>query len=194
MAILHTVDTWFKDKTLLDYYNNDFTSNVIGKFKIPRKILNKWLDDNPNITETTLLEKVINAIGQVAINSIIISMPAKGILPKIPFHWLELESDTMHCLRQAVCSYILNASVNDQFYERLNGSTMTSSAFNLTQETTNWLLQGDALNVDTKNWIDKSGIAHYVVIGANDVWTYSKDGLVYIVGSIDAKVIKELSL
>ena len=192
MAILHTVDTWFKDKTLLDYYNNDFTSNVIGKFKIPRKILNKWLDDNPNITERTLLEKVINAIGQVAINAIIISMPSKNTLPKLPFHWLE--EDTMHCLRQAVCSYILNASVNDQFYERLNGSTMTSSAFNLTQETTNWLLQGDALNVDTKNWIDKSGIAHYVVIGANDVWTYSKDGLVYIVGSIDAKVIKELSL
>ena len=192
MQILHTIDTWFKNKTLLDYYNNDFKNNVIGKFKIPRKILNKWLDDDPNITEATLLDKVINAIGQVAINAIIISIPAKNTLPKLPFHWLE--EDTMHCLRQAVCSYILNASVNDQFYERLNGSTMTSSAFNLTQDTTNWLLQGDALNIDTKNWIDKSGISHYVICSANDLWTYSKNGLVYIVGSVDAKVIKELSL
>ena len=186
---IHNITTWFVNKKTMDFYNNEFDRNLCGKFKIPREILEQNLRDGSIKNINKFLNKISDSIFNIAISSIVNSTPAKIILQKIPFSWLE--KDTIYYLRQAACEIVFNLSVNNNFWEKTNASNISNSTFSMHTDITSWLINDDIISMHAKNLINLSGITEYE-ISENNIWYYDKNnGTIHIVGKIDDS-LKEL--
>ena len=173
----------------MDFYNNEFDRSLCGKFKIPREILEQNLRDGSIKNINKFLNKISDSIFNIAISSIVNSTPAKIILQKIPFSWLE--KDTIYYLRQAACEIVFNLSVNNNFWEKTNASNISNSTFSMHTDITSWLINDDIISMHAKNLINLSGITEYE-ISENNIWYYDKNnGTIHIVGKIDDS-LKEL--
>ncbi len=176
--VKHNVETWFgADDALWDFYQNQFRGNTSGGFKAPRSMLRRF----NNFATKADIVKAINSLGEVYIQGIV-HLKYKQ-LKRTPF--IMFEEDTRDYLMQAVCEAIQFAMFNEQVYERVNASTVSTPSFTLNRDTTNWMLTMDMYGKMAWNLIQNSGIDEYYWVTEDVLFTDTLNGNVKLIGKGD---------
>ncbi len=189
----HSLSTWFKNTTISDFYQKEFKQNFTNTIKLPPRTLRAFFGSTPP-TDTPYIagiETLSNSLGELAITNIV-THPMGKILLKVPFDWLE--SDTQTLLQRSVCEFIQNATINSTIFEILISNGITSPNFNITTQETSWFLTSDPINKFCEQILWRSGILDYKWVGEEFI-TQTPNDTIKIVGKVsDESLIKELEL
>lgn len=177
--IKQNVTTWFGkgDNDLLDFYQNEFRGNTTNGFKAPRAMVRRY----NNFATQDDIYKAINAIGEIYIQGI--THLKYEQLKVTPFAMLE--EDTKDSLKQAVCEAIQFAMYNEQVYERVNSSTISTNNFTMNKDTTSWMLTMDMYGKMAWNLIQNSGIDEYHWVVEDVLFADTLNGNVKLLGKGD---------
>lgn len=193
MSKLHTVEKWFwksgkyTELELLNYFENDFKENIMGRFKASHSIVKQF----NNFKTDKDRASVINAIGQTIIN-MILGTPTGRPLRKIPLSFL-LKEDADE-LRTALCQEIQHLAQNRQFWERVNQSSMTTGSFTINSDATTWLINSDVFGQFAKTTLENSGIDQYEYVTDDEYIKIVKLGNVVTIGRVPTDQMKKLEI
>lgn len=187
---IHNVDTWFgsdDNQSLLNYFENTFSKNTIGEFKAQHSVANRFNDLQTQDDKA----KLINALGNIFIDGLLGS-PKGYMVKQIPFTWLE--DDTKFVFKESLCEAIQHCVLNNQIWEKINSSNVSTPDFTISSDSTSWLLTADIFGQYYRVALSQSGIETYEWVEENVLWQNTTNGNVKIVGKADKETIKELAL
>lgn len=156
-SMKHTVSTWFTDgQTVYEYFNTSFQRNTMGTLKFPASIVRKFTENDGTVD----VNKITNTMAQRAIDTIV---KKKFILTSVEFEWLLPEHREM--LREAVCSAMQDAVLNNNVNERSSGSSVSTSSFTVSQDPAGWMFTYDSFGTRTKELVELANLDKYKIVG-----------------------------
>ncbi len=204
MKIEHTKDTWNLDLTEYELGNwgtavNNFRvpNSVIKRFRIQAWVNNTTGDilktnpnDTINYTEQYIFDKD-KAFSEMCFTYINAIVASYAILRETPFAFFE--SDTKDFLRKAIYNAIEYSSMNNQFWENVNGSSISTPNFTINQEVVSWLLTKDMIGRKADNLITNSGLTEYKWVRGDVFKESTPNGNIKIIGKVDLEELPNLA-
>lgn len=173
--ITHDVNTWGVSRA---EFENTWPQNIIGKFQPPISVVRAF----NNFATDADKDRCFNAIANTYITAIRTTSKGKN-LNFIPFQ-TGLMKDTKDALKDGLYGALQHACKNQQFWEKMNGSSVTTPNFTLSNELTGWLLTNDVFGKFAHNSLTVSGLADYVWVTNQELITLTNEatGRVEVIG------------
>lgn len=168
-------------------YNKLGWGSAISTFKAPNSVIKRFRTTNVVGTDIFDVERAFN---EIAITYIISLKSSFQILRDVPFK--KFDEDTKQYLRMAVYAAIEYCVLNNQVWERVNSSTVSTPNFSMTSEQVGWLTSRDMLGMKAEGFVTLSELKNYEWATEDDIWTRTDKGNIIILGKQDITNVKEL--
>lgn len=188
----HKVEEWFNEAdskgvvyTPVQWFENKFKRNKLGTFKVPASVAKRF-----NLADEAVRNALFISIAQTYID---VLQKQKKKIKQLPFKAM-LDEDR-ELLREWVCDAVQFCVLNNQVYQIVVGSNISTPSFTINVDTTPWVISADMIgmsawnilsvvDIEAYDWVDTAGLWHATTSGNAQVITKTSD----------LAVIKELIL
>lgn len=160
-TIKHNVSTWFKDIDFLTYFETKFKRNTMNKLVFPASVANRW-----DLTDEANRKRLAENLAQIYIDAVF--KLKYSILKKLPFSALEETDKEYH--RELICEAVQHCLYNNNVFQRINASSISTTGFAINVDSTPWLLTSDMFGQYAWNLIIISELDEYEYIGENKLF------------------------
>lgn len=137
------------------YFENEFQRNTLKTLKAPATVVRRWnnfaSDDDKEVFYSNMAQKYIDALSAY-----------KKKFRIIP--WIWFESDTQEITRELICEAVQFCMYNNDVWERVNGSTISTPSISIGVDTQGWLLTIDMFGLHAKNMIKVASYDDYELV------------------------------
>lgn len=171
----------------LNYFENDFTGNVIKSLKFPSSTATWW-----DFSLQTDLEKLANNFANKWLNIFIKIKYDKVRL--VPVEAFSNDEAGIYNLRHFICEQVQHTLLNKNIYERVNASQENSAGGNtISSDTSAYVWVISMLSKEGQSYLQNTEIDQWEWIGEDEVFYQTRSGnIIEIKGKADLSLVEDL--
>lgn len=183
----HKIEEWFAEtgKSPLQWFEASFKRNKMGTFKVPASVAQRF-----DLTKEQVRTNLFASIGQTYID---VLTKQKKKIKQLPFKAM-LDEDR-ELFREWICDAVQFCVLNNQVYQVVIGSNISTPSFTINVDTTPWVLSADMIGITAWNLLSVIDVEAYDWVDERGLWAATQSGNAQIITKTsDLELIKELVL